>query len=151
MAQRPIGDGEILLALRESGESCDVLAAGDQPARKVAGVAAEVIGRHFDAALANWSGPHEIDRKAPQMGKARLGGGALDRPADQRRGRTGVLMVGMPWAAGEGARAKDAFRDFAVGCVQWKPPALSPARELCAMMRLEARWFVSKLLSPTCL
>jgi hypothetical protein len=32
MALRPVGDDEILLALHESCESCDVLAAGNQPA-----------------------------------------------------------------------------------------------------------------------
>ena len=105
----------------------------------MAGVAAEVVRRRFDAALADRGGPHEIDREPPEMGKARLGGGALDRPADQRRGRTGVLMIGMPWAAGEGARAKDAFGDFAVGCVQWKPPPLRRSARPRALRHDEAR------------
>ena len=49
--------------------------------------------------------------------------GALDRPADQRRGRPGVLMLGIPRADGEGARAKDALAEFDISSVQVEPPS----------------------------
>jgi hypothetical protein len=52
------------------------------------------------------------------MRQALSGGGALDRPADQRRGRTGVLMVGMPGAARERACAIDALAEIDVSRIQ---------------------------------
>jgi len=42
------------------------------------------------------------------MGQPVFGGRVFDRPADERGGETGVLMVGMPRAAGELAGAKHA-------------------------------------------
>jgi hypothetical protein len=84
----------------------------------VAGVAAEIVRRHFDAAFADRGRAHEIDRQAPEMVEARLCRGAFNRPANQRGRRAGVLIVGVPRAAGERARAKDAFGDFVIGCVQ---------------------------------
>jgi hypothetical protein len=52
------------------------------------------------------------------MRQAFVGGGAFDRPADQRRGRAGVLMVRIPGAKGETARAKDVLAEIDVSRIQ---------------------------------
>ena len=52
------------------------------------------------------------------MGEAVARSGALDRPADQRRRRTGMLVLRAPGPAGELAREKYAVAGFAIGCVQ---------------------------------
>jgi hypothetical protein len=53
-----------------------------------------------------------------EMRQAIVRSGALDRAADECGGRPGVLMVGMPRAAGQITGAKHAVGDFAIGCVQ---------------------------------
>ena len=126
VARGSFGDGHILLALHQRGETRDILAFRRQPPGIVAGVAADVVRYNLDATFADRRGPEEIDGEPSEMGQAVAGGGAFDRPADQRRGRTGVLMVGIPRAAGEGACAKRAIRDFAVGCVQLRASAAAP-------------------------
>ena len=109
---------QVLLPLHQRGEAGDVLALRDQPAGIVACSAAEVVRHRFDPALADRDRPKEIDRQSPEKGKALFSRGAFDRPANQRRGRTGVLVIRAPRAAGEGARLKNAFADFDVSCVQ---------------------------------
>ena len=94
------------------------LACAVKTTRKVASIAADIVRHDLDAALADRRGPHEVDGEPAEMGQSVFGGGALDRATDQRRRRTGVLMVGMPRAAGQLTRAKHAVADFAIGCVQ---------------------------------
>jgi hypothetical protein len=84
----------------------------------VAGVAADVVRGNLDAAFADGRGPEKIDGKPSEMRQALACGGAFDRAADQRRGRTGVLMVGMPRAARERACAKNARAEIDVSRIQ---------------------------------
>src|ERR1700677_231902 len=118
VARSALWNRRILLPLHERRETRDVLVLVRQATRKVAGVAADVVGRDLYATLANGRGPHEVDSQAPEMGQSIFGGDAFDRATDQGGRRPGVLMVGMPGAAGQLARAKDADADFAIGCVQ---------------------------------
>jgi hypothetical protein len=117
MARRAVRDGEVVLALHERGEARDLLVAREKAAGIVAGVAAEVVCRDSDATVADRRRTQEIDSESPKMGEA-FGRDALDRPADQRGRRPGVLVVRMPRPTGESARAKHVLTDFAVGCVQ---------------------------------
>jgi hypothetical protein len=52
------------------------------------------------------------------MSQSVLGGGAFDRAADERGGRAGVLMVGMPRATRERRRPKAIVVELNIGCVQ---------------------------------
>ena len=108
MARSAFGNRQILLALHQRGETGDVLALSDEATGIMAGVAADIVRHDLDAALADGRGPHEIDGEPRKMRQAIVGGGAFDRTRDQRRGRTGVLMVGIPRAAGQFTRAKHA-------------------------------------------
>ena len=58
-----------------------------------------------------------------KMGEAFARGRPLDGAADQRRGRAGVLVVGMPGAAGQLPRVKDALAHFDIsgfqGAAHW--------------------------------
>ena len=115
MARRPVRNWQVVFALRERGEAGDVLVVGDQLAGIMASVAAEVVLRHFDPAFADRRGAQQIDREPPEVCEAFVRRSAFDRLADQRRGRAGVLVVGMPGAAGEAARAKDPLADLISG------------------------------------
>ena len=150
MARSTRWNGQILLALHERRETRDVLVLGRQAARKVAGVAADVVGRNLDAALADRRRPQQIDGKPSKMRQAVIQCDAFDRAADQRRGRPRMLMVGMPRATCKRTCAKDAVADFAVGCVH---ESLRHCAYLgladaclssCAKPTLGARWFVYK-------
>ena len=118
VAPRPFGDRHVLLALHERGETRDVLALRRQASGIVAGVAAGVVRRDLDAAVADRRGPDEIDGEASEMRQALVGGGAFDRPADERRRRASVLMVGIPGPARERARAKKVRAEIDVGRIQ---------------------------------
>jgi hypothetical protein len=96
----------------------DLLIPRDEPSGIVAGVAAEVIPDDFDSAVADRRRAEEVYGQPREMGQALARGRMLNRPADECRGRTGVLMLGMPRAAGERASGKDAVSDFVIGCVQ---------------------------------
>ena len=70
--------------------------------------------------LDRWS-ERVIGRLARELGAKALfpfGGRVFDRPADERGGETGVLMVGMPRAAGELAGAKHALAEIDVSRIQ---------------------------------
>jgi hypothetical protein len=107
----------------------------------VAGVAAGVVRRDLDAAVADRCGPDEIDGEASEMRQALVGGGAFDRPADERRRRAGVLMVGIPGPARERAGAKNARAEIDVGRIQSQgspahaPRALGAARPFALQPR----------------
>jgi hypothetical protein len=77
-----------------------------------------IVRRDLDARLADGRGPQEVDSEPPEMGQSVFGRDAFDRATDERRRRPGVLMVGMPRAAGKLTGAKHAVTDFAIGCVQ---------------------------------
>ena len=117
MSGRSLRRPEVVLALHERGKSRDGLALRDQAPRIVAGAPADIVRLDFDAALADRRRPQEIDGEPGEMGQAIAGGAALDCAADECGGWAGVLMVGMPGAAGQMAGAKHAVADFAIGCV----------------------------------
>jgi hypothetical protein len=79
---------------------------------------ADIVRYDLDAALADWRWPQEIDGQPSKMGQAVARGDALDGPADERRGRTGVLMGGIPGAASKPASAKGARAKIDVSRVQ---------------------------------
>ena len=91
----------------------------------MAGVAADVVGADFDSAFADRRGPQKIDGEPPEMGEAVLHGSALDRPADQRRRRAGVLMFWIPRADGE-RLALMPLAEFDISSVQARLAASSP-------------------------
>ena len=97
----PSGIGKSSSRCMSAVKRATSLPSASQPPGIVAGVAADIVRRDLDAAFADGRGPHEIDGEPCEMRQALVRGGALDRPADQRRRRTGVLMVGIPGAAGE--------------------------------------------------
>jgi hypothetical protein len=126
MPGRVFGDRQILFALHQRGEAGDVLALGDQAAGEVAGVAAQIILGDLDSALADRRGPKQIDREPAEMREARFGCGVLDRAADQRRGRSGVLMVGMPGPAGQRTCEEMTLSQFDIGGVDRRAPVSAP-------------------------
>ena len=123
MARRLLGNGQVGFALHQAREAGDVLALRDQATGEVAGVAAQIVFADLDPAFADRRGPHEIDREPAKMGEAFARGRPLDGAADQRRGRAGVLVVGMPGAAGQLPRVKDALVHFDIsgfrGVAHW--------------------------------
>ena len=90
----------------------------DRPAGKVAGVAAEIVRGDLDAAIADRRRPQEVDSEPSEMAEAFLRRGALDRAADQRRGRPGVLMVGTPRPNGQRRSPGRPLAEFDIGRVQ---------------------------------
>ena len=118
MAGRLIRNGRVILPLHERGEKRNILALRREAAGIMPGAPAEIIGDDVDAAFADRRRAQQVDGQAPEMGEARRGRGAFDRATDERRRRAGVLVVGVPWPAGEGACAKHALVEFDVGGVQ---------------------------------
>ena len=156
MARSAVWNGRILLALHERRETRDVLVLGRQATRKVPSVPADIVRRHLDPALADGRGPQEIDGQPREMRQSVFGGGVFDRATDQRRRRPGVLMVGMPRAAGqmswrETCRHRLRYRLRPMRALR-RCAALAPvgAVSFCAMLRLGARWFVYKPTGLTC-
>jgi hypothetical protein len=84
----------------------------------MAGVAAGIVRRNFDAAFADWRRPQEIDGEPCEMGEAVVDGGAFDRAGYQGRGRPGVLVPRVPGSPGELARAKGAIAEIDIGRFQ---------------------------------
>ena len=107
----------------------------------MAGVAADIVGADFDPAFADRRGPQQIDREPPEMRKPVRRRRAFDGAADQRRGRAGVLMLGVPRANGERARAIEALAQFNVSSVQGEPPRVRvPSPALLAKVARSAGW-----------
>jgi hypothetical protein len=118
MARSPLWNGRILLALHERRETRALLATRYELTGIMAGIAADIVGHDLDSAFADRRGPHQIYGQPPEMGQPVFGGHVFDRPADERGGETGVLMVGMPRAAGERARTKNARAEIDVSRIQ---------------------------------
>ena len=135
MAGRPVGHGQVLLALGERGEQRDLFVVGEELAREMAGGASDIVGADVDAAVADRQGTQQIDGKAADMGQAVRRCGALDGAANQRRGRSGVLVFSLPRPTGQRAGAKMTVVQLFVGRIH--PKASLRSRNRPPLGRLE--------------
>jgi hypothetical protein len=115
VARRAGGHRQLILALHQRREARHLLAGGDQPCRIVAGVAADVVRRDVDMALADRHRAQQVAGQAPEVRQPLRRRRVFDRPADQRRGRAGMLVPGVPRAARQHAGLEAAAVRAAVG------------------------------------
>ena len=116
MAGRRLGTGNVVRAAQR-GEARDLLFARRQPAGKMPGIAAEIVGRDSIRQSPIGAGRNRLTVRRPRWARP------IGRRRARSRGRSapraaGMLMVGVPWAAGERAGAKDALAEIDIGRIQ---------------------------------
>ena len=106
-----------LFPLGQCRESGDGLFASDEFGTEVSGVSTTILDRDRDLQGCDRDGSQEVRCQASDMLETQGGGFLLDRSADERDGRAGMLVIRVPWSAGESAALVSIVSAAGEGCV----------------------------------